>query len=286
MKSEQGPTAKQIFGGKNNFWIYSKADGYDLTHPESPTSPSPSPRVVVETTKAPVAIDPEKSALVIIDMQQYFLSPQLGRPRDAPGLKAADQLVRYAIPACRKAGIRVVWLQWGVTDEEIDMMPPAIVQGMTLDNNFDNGRVIGGFGAELGHVQLEDGSTIDAGRVLIEGEWNQSLYTPLEEVSRPEDIWINKNRLSGFWEGSGMHNDLYNRGIRTLLFAGGNLDQCVQLSLADAFSGGYDCLLLIDGSATSSPAFAREEVEYNTELGWGFLLTCEDLAKGVKSMEK
>ena len=75
------------------------------------------------------------------------------------------------------------------------------------------------------------------------------------------------------------------RGIRTLLFGGANLDQCVALSLQDAFGKGWDCLLLSDGCATTGPGFARRGVEFNIEEGWGFVLACEGLRKGVEGTE-
>lgn len=70
-------------------------------------------------------ISPSKSALVIIDMQNFFLSPYLGRPADGAGNKAAKRLLDTAIPAARKAGIQVIWLNWGLTDVEIEHMPPS-----------------------------------------------------------------------------------------------------------------------------------------------------------------
>ena len=66
------------------------------------------------------------------------------------------------------------------------------------------------------------------------------------------------------------------RGIRTLLFGGANLDQCVALSLQDAFGKGWDCLF---------PGFARRGVEFNIEEGWGFVLACEGLRKGFEGTE-
>ena len=80
-------------------------------------------------------------------------------------------------------------------------MPPAIVKGFAADENFDGERHIGGLGSEIGPIELEDGSVIDGGRVLIRDQWNAALYTPLAEQQRPEHLWIHKNRLSGFWGG-------------------------------------------------------------------------------------
>ena len=92
----------EIIGGAKNFWLHSpKNNTYDLTHPPTPTSSPVFPRTELETTKARVTIAPAKTALVIIDLQNYFLSPALGRPRDAVGLKVVEKLVEVGIPACR-----------------------------------------------------------------------------------------------------------------------------------------------------------------------------------------
>jgi nicotinamidase-related amidase len=109
----------------NNFWLYDSKTGFDLTHPETPSSPPLSPRLTLSTTTLPITISPPKTALVIIDMQNFFLSPDLGRPSDSKGLQAQSQLLQHAIPAARAAGIRIIWLNWGLTDEDLQTMPPA-----------------------------------------------------------------------------------------------------------------------------------------------------------------
>jgi nicotinamidase-related amidase len=97
-------------------------------------------------------------------------------------------------------------------------------------------------------------------------------------------MFVSKNRLSGFWGGTNIEDVLSKRGITTLIFSGANTDQCVGGSLQDAMTKGYDCLLLHDAIATTSPDFARQCIEYNTEMGWGFVLTCKQLAEGVEDM--
>ncbi|KAL5322051.1 hypothetical protein ACEPPN_010019 [Leptodophora sp. 'Broadleaf-Isolate-01'] len=274
-----------VIGGKENFWLHSELTGFDLTHPPTPTSTPVYPRISLNTTTERVAIDPSKTALVVVDLQNYFLSTSLGRPSDAAGLKVVDRLLKHAIPACRKAGIPVVWLNWGLTQQDIEGMPPTIVRGFAADNNFSGRRKIGGLGAEVGPVELDDGSVVDGGKVLMLGQWNSASYTPLEKVREHQDICINKNRLSGFWGGTAIEEALKSRGIRTLLFAGCNTDQCVGGSLQDAFTRDWDCLLLSDGCATTSPKYATDCIEFNTEGGWGFVLTCKDLAEGVDNLQ-
>lgn len=92
-------------------------------------------------------------------------------------------------------------------------------------------------------------------------------------------------RDSGEGGGTGVEDVLSSRGVRTLIFAGANTDQCVAGSLQNAFTKGWDCLLLSDGCATSSPNFAKQCIEYNCEGGWGFVLTCKDFATGINNIQ-
>ena len=66
-----------VIGSAKNFWLYNSGTGYDLTHPETPESDKISPSVTIETTTSPITVDPEKTALVVIDMQncEYTSGP-------------------------------------------------------------------------------------------------------------------------------------------------------------------------------------------------------------------
>ena len=164
----------EVIGGQKNFWLYSKDDGYDLTHPAKPDSSPIYPRLPLRTTTNTATIDPAKTALIVVDLQNYFLSPALGRPSKGVAMKAVDKLLKYAIPACRKAQIPIVWLGWGVTEQDIEEMPPTIIKGFQDDANFEclPHWPVGKLGADIGPVKLEDGSTIEGGKVLKPGAWN------------------------------------------------------------------------------------------------------------------
>ncbi|KAF9691756.1 hypothetical protein EKO04_010474 [Ascochyta lentis] len=316
------PHRKALIGSPATFWLHSSTTGFDLTHPSNHSVPSTTPRLTLQTTTSPITISPAKSALVIIDMQNFFLSPALGRSADGPGHKACGQLLEHAIPAARKAGIRVVWVNWGLTDEEVRDMPAGVkrafgfysiphdaehqtdvVAGGEVENSVGvdkHGKVregksaYKGIGAPMGPVKLESGEEVEGGKLLMRDSWNADLYSPLKGVyeegtqlkSKP-DVWIHKNRMSGLWGATTpLREFLETEGITTLLFAGVNTDQCVGGTLTDAFSNGYDCVLLSDGCGTSSPSYAQECWEYNAANTFGFCTGCEDLAKGVEDMER
>lgn len=322
------PHRKAIIGSSTNFWLHSSQTGFDLTHPENPRNAIPGPRLILKTMTSPITVDPSKSALIIIDMQNFFLSESFGRGKGA-GHAACDALIKHALPAARKAEIRVIWLNWGLTDEDIKIMPAGVrrafgffaipadqefagdgfgVQdgGVSVDKfgelhvqgsnkALESGRqgaMYRGLGADCGPVTLEDGTVIDAGRLLMRNMWNAALYPPLaaiyEEGKRIEgrpDVWIHKDRMSGMWGArTELEEYLEREGLRTLFLAGVNTDQCVAGTLNDAFSKGYDCVLLSDGCGTTSPDFAQQCVEFNAGRTFGFCTTCEELSNGVNKL--
>ena len=329
--------SRALIGKVPNHWLHSPSPPlFDLTRPAPPkfAVPSPDASVKLATTTTPIIISPSLTALVIIDMQNFFLSTCLGRSADGAGNMAGQRLLETAIPAARKAGIRVIWLNWGLTDDEIEEMPagirrafgfevalnkdaktkgsPAIdahgvnqaaAEQVMRDKNGSNerheltengkpNRIYKGIGSEIGPVRLEDGSIVEGGRLLMRDTWNASLpphldasYREGQKLAENPDIWIHKNRMSGLWGSSTPCTKILEKeGIKTLLFAGVNTDQCVAGSLQDAFSKGWDCVLLKDACGTTSPSFASEAVEFNCARTWGFVSDCKGLEIGVEGM--
>lgn len=235
-------------------------------------------------------------------MQNFFLSPAFNRNPEGPGHVAMKNLVETAIPAARKAGVRVVWVNWGLSEEEVGEMPPAMLRAFGAGSagtsgGGKDGDVYVGLGGETGlreDVYEGQGRSVEGGKLLMRDQWNSGLYGPLVGVYeegkglgvRREDIWIHKNRMSALWsDRSALGEFLEGEGIRSLLFSGVNTDQCVGGTLQDAFSKGFDCVLLRDAAGTSSPGFAQEGIEYNAGKSWGFVTGCREFAKGVEEME-
>jgi nicotinamidase-related amidase len=312
------PHRKALIGSPSNFWLHFSQTGFDLTHPDDPSTRVQGPKLTIQTTNTSITISPTKSALVIIDMQNFFLSPAFGRAKGA-GHHACAQLIQHAIPAARKAGIRIIWLNWGLIDSDVTAMPPAVKrafgffavpaesdfqagdaafgdhpESVSVDKHGDakqQSLAYKGIGADGGTLQL-DGEPIEAGRLLMRDTWNAALYPPLDSIylegsqlPHKPDVWIHKDRMSGLWGASTACEEfLQKEGIKTLLFAGVNTDQCVGGTLTDAFSKGYDCVLLSDGCGTTSPEYAQKCYEYNGAGTYGFVCSCEGFAEGVHGM--
>jgi phosphatidylethanolamine-binding protein len=206
-------------------------------------------------------IDPAVSVLVVVDMQNYFVNPIY---RDhAAGIAAVEPTIR-AIERCRKEGIQIAWLNWGITDNDLKRMAPAIQRGFSKTLGWHVG-----LGAQLPDRQ---------GRCLFKRTWNAELYDPMKAVVEPGDLFFDKTRMSGLWSTSEpLHEYLRASGKQTLLFAGVNTDQCVFGTVSDAYSWGWDCILLNDCTGTMTGRGAQELAEYQISQNMGFVASSDVL---------
>ncbi|KAK7219218.1 hypothetical protein V2G26_007221 [Clonostachys chloroleuca] len=254
-------------------WFFSpKTKSYDLTGGNTQSDP-----VSFSTSRGPqnvtVVIAPELTTLIVIDMQNFFLHPDCN---DHPsGIIAAQRTVQV-VNICRDMGIPVIWLNWGLTDEDLDEVPAAQMhsfqQGFTnLLSSPDDKRC--GLGRDLGGGM---------GRVLMQNEPNSQLYELLDKVARPkEDLFINKNRVSGLWnDNTPLAQILKQKKFRTLLFAGVNTNQCVLGTLLDAYYRGYDCILIEDCCATNTPG-GQDVSILDISRNYGFVTTSSALQQAV-----
>ena len=91
-------------------------------------------------------------------------------------------------------------------------------------------------------------------------------HTP--DIPRPERRLVEALREIGT---ATISSELRNLGIRSILFAGCNTDQCVLHTLTDANFLGYGCVMLDDCCATSSPDFCTEATIWNVKKCFGFV---------------
>ena len=250
-------TAPIPFGGDDQWLYYPNTKKFDLSR-ESQR------KLVIECDEklrnhAGFMINPDKSALVIVDMQNYFIHPLYRH--HGPGLAAIKPLLRV-IEKARKEGIQVIWLNWGISEESLRAMPPAVQRGFSKSLGWHVG-----LGAEL-----PDGQ----GRCLFKGTWNAELFPSMKAVVEPQDLFFDKNQMSGLWSHKEpFHQYLSESGTKTLLFAGVNTDQCVYGTLSDAYAWGWDCVLLGDCTGTMSGRGAQELCDYNIATNMGFVTDSE-----------
>lgn len=202
-----------------------------------------------------VVLDLQRSAILVIDMQNDFCAPG-GWVDHVGGDPAPDRApiepLRALLPALRVARVPVIWVNWG-NRPDLANMPPNQIHLYTPQ----------GHGTGLGDPLPGNGA-----HVLEKGSWAAAVVDELAPL--PSDIQVDKHRISGFWD-TPLDSILRNFGVRTVFFAGVNTDQCVLHSLTDANFLGYGCVLLSDCCATSSPAFCTEATIWNVKKCFGFV---------------
>ncbi len=197
-------------------------------------------------------------------MQNDFLHPDgwfASRGVDAAPVAAVIPAVERLAGAVRRAGIPVIWLNWGVRPDRANLPGSFVARAR----------------GEGGSTYAEP-SPSGRGRILVRDEWGAAIIDELT-VDR-SDLLVHKHRLSGFWDNE-LDSILRERGITTLLFAGINIDRCVFSTLQDANFLGYDCVLVEDACATVSPDFVRDAVLYLVRLLHGVVANSDAILSAI-----
>ncbi|ANK82018.1 MAG: isochorismatase [Rhizobiales bacterium NRL2] len=232
--------------------------------------PLPEPRrAAIAAEPQSVVCDLNRTALVVIDMQNDFCAPggwvdHLGQDF-TPDRRPIEPL-NTLIPPLREAGVPIIWVNWG-NRADLANMPPNQIHLYKPDG--------GGIG--LGEPLPGSGAP-----VLQKDSWAAAIVDELD--TDPGDIFVDKHRISGFWD-TPLDSILRNLGTRTILFAGVNTDQCVLHSLTDANFLGYGCILLEDCCATTSPEFCTEATVWNVRKCFGFVSDSTHVLAALREMK-
>lgn len=231
-------SASTILGNAYNYWDKLPNGTFDLTR--SQVLPVTSPKLLsFSGSRSSALIEPSRSVLAIVDMQNFFLHPALA-PAATDGRAAVAPTVAM-IDAARAAGMTVAWVNWGLTDYDLLTIPPAFKSGFTTNGS---DRADQSFGSDMGVLTGEDGTAVQVGRKLMRGAWNAEPWGVLgtmkdEGVASGTDLVFHKNRLSGLWGAQTPFGIwLQENEITTIFFGGVNADQCVWSTFIDAYFKG------------------------------------------------
>jgi len=163
-------------------------------------------------------------------------------------------------------GVPIIWLNWGNRPDRLNLSPSLL-------------HVYKPSGAGVG---LGDALPGSGAKVLERGSWSAAIVDEL--AIDPSDIHVAKYRMSGFQD-TELDSILRNLAVTTLLFAGVNADQCVLCTLQDANFRGYDCLLLEDCAATTSPDYCMAATLYNVRQCFGFVVHSDAIVSALAQTE-
>jgi nicotinamidase-related amidase len=229
--------------------------------------PPATPRPLAATAEPQnIVIDLMRTAILVLDMQNDFCSPHgwlAHQGVDVTPARIPIAPLTALLPALRKVGVPVLWVNWGNRPDRLNLSPSVLHAFKPTGAEIGIGDPLPAFGAPA----------------LERDSWATAIVDGL--AGAPTDIHIAKHRLSGFWD-TELDSVLRNLGITTLLFAGVNTDQGVLGTMQDAHCLGYDGVLLRDCTATTSPHYCLEAAFYNVKQCFGFLASSDALLAGLK----
>jgi ureidoacrylate peracid hydrolase len=222
--------------------------------------------VTLDAKPEPIAIDPARSAVIVVDMENDFAAKGGMFDRagvDILGAQKAIAPTAKVLAAARQAGLKIIYLKMGYHPDLSDL-------GETDSVN------------RTRHLKLGVGQKIQApdgreSRVLIRDTWDTDIVPELKP--QPNDIVIYKTRFSGFYQ-TDLDATLKKFGIKYLIVTGVTTSICVESTVRDAMFRDYLCVLLRD---CMSEPMGHDLPRTNHEAS---LLTAEVLLGWVSDSEQ
>ena len=189
---------------------------------------------IIDAEPQPIAIDPARTAVIIIDMQRDFLEPggfgeSLGN--DVALLNAAVAPCQALRAAARARGLLVIHTREGHRPDMSDA-PRAKV--------------------ERGPVGMRIGDAGAMGRILIRGEAGHDIIPALYPL--PGEPVIDKPGKGAF-HATDLHTILLYHGIDNLIVCGVTTEVCVHTTVREGNDRGYRCIVPGDCCASYFPEF-------------------------------
>jgi ureidoacrylate peracid hydrolase len=191
--------------------------------------------MLLDARPEPLTIDLERTALLVVDMQNDFGTK--GGMFDRAGIdisqiqKAVAPTARV-IAAARHAGMKVIYLKMGFR--------PDLSDAGTRDSP-----------TWIKHEMMHFGEAVSApdgteSRILIRDTWNTDIVSELKP--QPDDIVVWKTRYSGFYQ-TELDSVLKRLNAKVLVFTGCTTSVCVESTIRDATFRDYSPVLLADCTA-------------------------------------
>jgi ureidoacrylate peracid hydrolase len=200
-------------------------------------------------------LNPQKTAFVIIDMQNFSCAPEVGN--SLPRINKVITQINRLADFCREKGIPVIWVRHNITSA-----------GTADDAGFYS----------LFHDKDHTKSAMDLGK-------GTEIYPGMHRDPSRDHV-VFKNRYSAFLSKPPELREKIDSLRKTqLIFAGVAANVCVESTVRDAMQLDYEVVLVADGVTTFDNALL-ESTLVNTRLFFGDVRTTEDIMRELRNKTK
>ncbi|UCB47718.1 MAG: isochorismatase family protein [Deltaproteobacteria bacterium] len=220
--------------------------------------------LTLEAEPEPIEIDLAKTAVIVVDMQNAFMSR--GGYFDLIGMdiSAIQKIVEPCgkiIHMGREKGVKIIYLQMGYSPDLSDAGPPG-------SPSFHKS---GGLNFVREHPELKD-------KLYFYGTWGAEIIEALKP--HQEDIVIKKQKYDGF-VGTNLDAILRTLSIKYLLFLGIATNVCVESTLRHAFFLDYFPILVSDAVSQKGPRVTQEATLLNVQSTFGWVTDSIKLIRAI-----
>jgi ureidoacrylate peracid hydrolase len=220
----------------------------------------------VDAEPESIEIDCERTAILVIDMQNAFVKP--GGYLDIAGkdLTAVTRIIqpcKKIIPKARSQGIIVIFVAMVSHQDMMD--------GKTHGSPHD---------LKSGAMRLLSENPHHRDKFYLEGTWGAEIIEELRPD--PGDYIVKKQKYNAFI-GTDLENILKTRGVRFLLFAGTATNVCVESTIRHAFFLDYFPILVSDAVSHLGPNVVHEATIINVQSNFGWVTDSKRLLKAMGS---
>ena len=198
----------------------------------TPSSELNAASVTLDAKPEPIAIDPARTAVIVVDMENDFAAKGGMFDRAGADISGAQKVIAptaKVLAASRQAGLKIIYLKMGYRADLSDLGAPDSVN-RTRHLKFGVGQ----------KIRAPDGRE---SRVLIRETWDTDIVPELKPQAN--EIVVYKTRFSGFYE-TDLDATLKKLGIKYLIVTGVTTSICVESTVRDAMFRDYLCVLLKD----------------------------------------
>ena len=222
--------------------------------------------VTLQAKPEPLDIDLKRTAIIVVDMQNSFVSK--GGMFDLAGFDITGSapvidVHRRLLAACRKAGVKVVYLMMAFKADLSDAGDPSSPA----------------YHKELALRMMRNRPEL-AGKLLIDDSWDAAIIETLKP--QPGDRVIRKTRYDGFCR-TELDGYLRAQSIRYLMFTGVATNVCVESTARSAFFSEYWPILVEDAMSNSGPDFNRQATLWNFEHTLGWVTRCDAVLAALQA---
>jgi ureidoacrylate peracid hydrolase len=196
-------------------------------------------------------IEPSHTALLVVDVQNDYCSPDSPMGRNGRDLSAAQAIIpnlQRLLQSARSAGTMVVFVRMVKTDAtESDVQREQRLRSRHVADTEEF--------------------------ICRKDSWGGGFY---EVTPRPGELVVDKHRYSGFIN-TDLDLILRSNGIRTIVVAGVATNVCVESTARDGFMHDYYVVVPSDGSAAYKPERHAAALE-NIVNSFGIVATVDEIA--------